>query len=143
MRPRWRSTNAFLLTMSVVNENLIRDVVAEVLSRLGQRAAPGGSNAPSNGASCGSDGNRAATVVTSAGTRGKFGVFQDANEACQAAQESFAQLQKKGVEARRKIESLESCFLAATSAEPCASNCTMRPCRAIRVTVPATSLRSM
>src|SRR5262249_30228960 len=37
---------------------------------------------------------------------GRFGVFQDANEACQAAHESFLQLQKKGVEARRRIVDL-------------------------------------
>src|SRR5206468_9224169 len=38
--------------------------------------------------------------------RGKFGVFQDANEACAAAQEAFLQLQQKGVEARLKIEQI-------------------------------------
>ena len=38
--------------------------------------------------------------------RGKFGVFQDANEACAAAQEAFLQLQQKGVAARRKIEEI-------------------------------------
>jgi len=32
----------------------------------------------------------------------KFGVFQDADEACAAAQEAFLQLQQKGVEARRR-----------------------------------------
>jgi len=38
--------------------------------------------------------------------RGKFGVFQDANEACAAAQEAYLQLQQKGVGARRKIEEI-------------------------------------
>jgi aldehyde dehydrogenase len=89
--------------MSVVNETLIRDVVAEVLSRLGQRAAPAGSSASSNGASCGCDGNRGAAAPARAGARGTFGVFQDANEACQAAQDAFIQLQKQGMEARRKV----------------------------------------
>jgi aldehyde dehydrogenase len=38
--------------------------------------------------------------------RGKFGVFQDANEACAAAHESFLLLKQKGIEARRKIEDI-------------------------------------
>ena len=38
--------------------------------------------------------------------RGKFGVFQDANEACAAAQESYLQLKQKGMAARRKIEEI-------------------------------------
>jgi aldehyde dehydrogenase len=38
--------------------------------------------------------------------RGKFGVFQDANEACAAAQEAYLQLKQKGVEARRRIENI-------------------------------------
>jgi len=89
--------------MSVVNETLIRDVVAEVLSRLDGRAAP---PAPSPAPraiepACGCNGARSAGGTATA--RGRFGVFQDAKEACQAAQESFLQLRKKGVEARRKI----------------------------------------
>jgi aldehyde dehydrogenase len=49
------------------------------------------------------------TRKTSAGNgalRGKFGVFQDANEACAAAQEAYLQLKQKGVEARRRIENI-------------------------------------
>src|SRR6185436_4955843 len=42
--------------------------------------------------------------------RGKYGVFQDANEACVAAHESFLQLQEKGVAARRKIEEIVKSF---------------------------------
>lgn len=87
--------------MSAVNEALVRDVVTEVLNRLGSgnhsaRPSPAG-----NGAACGCDGARPAPARASA--QGKFGVFQDANEACAAAQEAFLQLQKKGVAARRKV----------------------------------------
>src|SRR3954447_25949901 len=85
--------------MSMVNETLIRDVVAEVLSRLNGGAAlpkPTG-----NGSPCGCPGTP--PVPAQAGARGRFGVFQDANDACQAAQEAFLQLQQKGMEARRKI----------------------------------------
>src|SRR5262245_53134420 len=93
--------------MSAVNETLIRDVVAEVLGRLGggtttttTQPAP----ATPKSDSCGCGGKNAA--APSAALRGKFGVFQDANEACAAAHESFLLLKQKGVEARRKIEEI-------------------------------------
>jgi aldehyde dehydrogenase len=54
--------------------------------------------------SCGCNGQ--ARSSASPGLRGKFGVFQDANEACAAAHEAFLQLQQKGVAARRKIEEI-------------------------------------
>lgn len=87
--------------MSGVNEALIRDVVAEVLSRLGAAGTAARSAPGNNGASCGCDG--AGSRAANPGPTGRFGVFQDANEACQAAQDAFLQLQKKGVEARRKV----------------------------------------
>jgi len=98
--------------MSAVNENLIRDVVAEVLGRLGgetttttQRApAPNAPSVAPKGDSCGCSAKKAAPAR--AALRGKFGVFQDANEACAAAQESFLLLKQKGIEARRKIEQI-------------------------------------
>lgn len=82
--------------MTPVNETLIRDVVAEVLSRLN-----GG--APAAQQDCGCHGK---TNGSGPGLRGKFGVFQDANEACAAASEAFQQLREKGVAARRKIEEI-------------------------------------
>ena len=96
--------------MSAVNETLIRDVVAEVLGKLGGTSAASAkpsivpaAPAPNSGA-----GGGGATRTAGANTalRGKFGVFQDANEACAAAQESYLQLKQKGVEARRKIEEI-------------------------------------
>jgi aldehyde dehydrogenase len=93
--------------MSAVNETLIRDIVSEVLSRLGGAApkssipAPAPASAPHD---CGCNGKSRSNG--SPGLRGKFGVFQDADEACAAAQEAFLQLQQKGVEARRKIEEI-------------------------------------
>jgi aldehyde dehydrogenase len=97
--------------MSAVNETLIRDVVAEVLGRLGGSAtttskpSPAPSTpptAPSSNCGCGTK----KTSATNVALRGKFGVFQDANEACAAAQESFLQLKQKGIAARRKIEEI-------------------------------------
>ena len=88
--------------MSAVNEALIRDVVAEVLGRLGDRAAVGKAPSQGNELSCGCDGVRA-RLTPAVSDRRKFGIFQNANEACEAAQEAFLLLQRQGVEARRKI----------------------------------------
>ncbi|HUC83865.1 MAG TPA: aldehyde dehydrogenase, partial [Candidatus Acidoferrales bacterium] len=93
--------------MNAVNESLIRDVVAEVLGRLngGGPAAvttrPDSTPAPKANSRGGSVRNASSASVPS---RGRFGVFQDANEACAAAQESYLQLKQKGVAARRIIE---------------------------------------
>jgi hypothetical protein len=90
--------------MSAINEALIRDVVAEVMGRLGQAAsvkpAPAPSPAPP-AATSGSGGDGKAS--RSALGRGKYGVFQDANEACAAAHEGYLQLREKGVAARAKV----------------------------------------
>ncbi len=90
--------------MSAVNEALIRDIVGEVLGRLGGAPAPKTSApdpAPAAKTDCGCGGK--GTSTSAPALRGRFGVFQDANEACAAAQESFLQLQKAGVAARVKI----------------------------------------
>src|SRR5262245_51695249 len=87
--------------MSAVNEALIRDMVGEVLVRLGDAPAPRTDSsqlAPRPDCGCNGKGHTAAPAL-----RGKFGVFADANEACAAAHESFLQLQKAGVAARAKV----------------------------------------
>src|SRR5712671_1113024 len=92
-RTRRRSLN----DMSSVNETLIRDVVAEVLGRLGQSpgSAPALSKEPCG---CGNGHVSGGSIGL-----GKFGVFQDANEACAAAHRGFLQLKRKGMAARAKI----------------------------------------
>ncbi len=94
--------------MSAVNETLIRDVVAEVLSRLGgsttspAKPSPAPATAPkTDTGGCGVKKASAAPAL-----RGKFGVFATADEACEAAQEAFLQLKSKGIAARRKIEEI-------------------------------------
>jgi aldehyde dehydrogenase len=90
--------------MSAFNETLIREVVAEVLGRLGPLPASAqavAAPAAAPAAGCGCNGKRQSAAPA---LRGKFGVFTDANEACAAAQEAFLQLKEKGVETRRKIE---------------------------------------
>lgn len=100
--------------MSAVNETLIRDVIEEVLGRLGTSGGNGQKKSSDSAGStsrptsqekpCGCE-HKTQTQVRSV-ARGKFGVFGDANEACTAAQEAFVQLQEKGVAARRKIEEI-------------------------------------
>ena len=95
--------------MSAVNETLIRDVVAEVLGKLGGTAtastkpSPAPSPAPKSD-SCGCDTKK--TSAANVALRGKFGVFATAEEACGAAQEAFLQLKQGGIAARRKIEEI-------------------------------------
>jgi aldehyde dehydrogenase len=84
--------------MSAVNETLIRDVVAEVLGRLGKNGSPSPAPAPA-GCGCTHETQPSGGSIKS----GRHGVFQDANEACAAAHAGFLQLRKKGVAARAKI----------------------------------------
>ena len=86
-----------------INETLIRNVVAEVLSRLGGPGAPGQpapAPAPAVNPACGCPvGRKPARAVS----RGRFGVFPDADEACEAAHEAYLQLSEKGVAGRNKV----------------------------------------
>ena len=77
--------------MSAVNENLIRDVVSEVLGKLGgtstataKPSAPAPTAPTPKSESCGGSAKKVTAVPA---LRGKFGVFATAEEACAAAQE--------------------------------------------------------
>lgn len=89
--------------MSAVNETLIRDVVAEVLGRLGGATTTSTSkpvaSAPVTAPACGCGGKS----HSKAGLRGNYGVFQNADEACEAAHEAFLQLSEKGVAGRNAV----------------------------------------
>src|SRR5215475_5996844 len=88
--------------MSAINESLIRDVVAEVLGRLGKTGGEGAtatSRAPTKDCGCGGNGHASGGSIRS----GKYGVFQDANEACAAAHDGFLKLKQKGMAARAKV----------------------------------------
>lgn len=81
---------------SLLDENAIRQLVAEVIRTLPQQnakpAAPHVSTASSNGScSCGGS------------CKGDYGVFEDADAACKAAHDAYLQLKEKGVEARTKV----------------------------------------
>ncbi len=95
---------------AAINEGLIRDVVQEVLSRLGQTASTG---LRGNGHNV----IPAAASATQIRSGRSYGVFADANQACEAAQASYLQLQQKGVAARRKIIDIVKSMVEA-NAEP-------------------------
>ncbi len=103
--------------MSAINETLIRDVVSEVLGRLGQtssgRPIPTPSPAPAK-TDCGCGNGHASGGSIG---RGKYGVFQDANEACAAAHTGFLQLRQKGMAARAKVVEIVKTMADANAAE--------------------------
>jgi acyl-CoA reductase-like NAD-dependent aldehyde dehydrogenase len=80
--------------MTLLNDAAIRDIVNEVVSRLGGGVASAAPASPPR------------TSAPGVALRGKFGVFQDVNDACVAAHEAYLQLQTQGVEARRKVVDL-------------------------------------
>jgi len=96
-----------------INEALIRDVIAEVLGRLGGSAASAPAPAPAANPACGC----AHPQRSAPASRGKFGVFQDANEACAAAHEAYLQLCEKGVAGRNKVIQLVKDICYANAAE--------------------------
>lgn len=78
--------------MAQFNEALIKDVVAEVLGRLGGgNVAPAPVSEPKKDCNC------------HGGSSGDYGVFASANDACEAAQAGFLQLREKGKDARSKV----------------------------------------
>jgi aldehyde dehydrogenase len=94
---------------SAVNESLVREVVEEVLSRLGQlgstpQMAPKLSSAPAPASSAGRAGRH-------------FGVFQNASEACEAAAAAFRQLQEKGLAGRSQVVRIVKTLADANAAE--------------------------
>src|SRR5438093_3068489 len=96
---------------TAINEALIRDVVQEVLGRLGGNVAAPATRPAGNGkADCGCHNK-------SNGSGKHFGVFDDAAQACAAAADAFAQLQDKGVEARRKIVEIIKTMAGANARE--------------------------
>ncbi len=82
-----------------VNETLIRNVIEEVLNRIGQPVSKKERPASSVEHQTSGSAQRAAR-----GSGGRaYGVFADASEACEAANAAFRQLQEKGLEGRAKV----------------------------------------
>ncbi len=93
---------------AALNENLIREVVEEVLGRLGSNKP---ADVPSPKTDCNCHKNR-----NGAGS-GKFGVFQDADAACDAAGAAFVKLQQGGIAARKKVVSIVKTLAEANAVE--------------------------
>jgi aldehyde dehydrogenase len=100
--------------MSVINESLVKEVVAEVLGRLGQPAMRTHTPAAAK-PDCGCSGS--GHKSNGSGASGKFGVFQDAGEACAAAHAGFLQLKRKGIAARTKVVEIVKALAEANAAE--------------------------
>jgi len=101
--------------MSTINEALIRDVVSEVLGRLGQTSAATPAPTPARNGTCGCSGSS----NPSGGSirQGGYGVFQDAGDACAAAHAGFLQLRKQGMAARAKVVEIVKALADANSVE--------------------------
>jgi aldehyde dehydrogenase len=105
---------------SQINESVIRDVVQEVLGRLGKDASNGvPAAAPSQ-----SNVDPVSPAPPPYGCKdsrpdhvGRHGVFATAAEACDAAHQGFLQLQKQGIEARRKVEEIVKTMCADRASE--------------------------
>ena len=101
-----------------INEALIRDIITEVLGRIGSNGAgkPATRPVPPPAVpSCGCDAK--GRTQTSSRSRGKFGVFQDASEACEAARDAYVQLRENGVAARAKVVEIVKSMAESNAAE--------------------------
>lgn len=86
-----------------VNEALIRNVIEEVVGRIGRTPSSNSSSAqPAMGGGFQAKASKPTTPRSGAGSH-SFGVFADANQACEAANHAFHQLQEKGVAGRAKV----------------------------------------
>ena len=99
--------------MSAVNEVLIRDIVDEILGRVGSPKAAAPAPAPVAAAKpdCGCQHPQNGAV------KGQFGVFQDANQACEAAAAAYVQLQQGGIAARQKVIDIVKTMAESNAAE--------------------------
>ena len=94
---------------AALNEQLIREVVEEVLGRLG--TAKPGAAAPSAKTECHCPKPAASPV------NGQFGVFQEAGQACEAAAAAFVKLRQGGVAARQKAVHIVKTLAGSNAAE--------------------------
>lgn len=84
-----------------MNEDLIKNIVEEVMQRMGPPTAPQSQSVVSATPAAPHRANGKGACCCHGGRH--FGVFEDAEEACEAAHRAFVQLQEKGLEGRRKV----------------------------------------
>jgi len=97
--------------MSAVNETLIRDIVDEILGRIGSPSSATPAPAAASKPDCGCQ-HRTASPAS-----GQFGVFQDASQACEAAAAAFVKLQRGGIAARQKVIEIVKTMAESNAAE--------------------------
>jgi len=94
---------------AALNEQLIREVVEEVLGRLGPAKADASPPRDNHECNC-------AKPALSSGA-GQFGVFQEAAQACEAAAAAFVKLQQGGMAARQKVVQIVKTLAESNAAE--------------------------
>jgi aldehyde dehydrogenase len=82
-----------------VDDSTVRHVVEEVLKRLGHTQRDTAGSRPEVATTA----TRSATRNRHSSSKRKFGVFEDANDACEAAHAAYYQLRDQGVAARMKV----------------------------------------
>jgi aldehyde dehydrogenase len=95
---------------AAINEQLIREVVEEILGRLGPAKADVAPPAAQPECQC-------PKPQANASTGGSFGVFQEAGPACEAAAAAFLKLRQGGMAARRKVVSIVKTLAEANATE--------------------------
>jgi len=87
-----------------LDETALRNVVTEVLRGLGRPAATEAGARPAAPKPAAAPGHPPAPAPARRSAKGgRFGVFEDAGEACVAAHDAFLQLKEQGVAARAKV----------------------------------------
>ncbi len=97
-----------------LDESAVRAVVEEVMRGLGRSPILSPAPAPSAASPVPS---AAASRPRPAGTGRRFGVFEDVNDACAAAQQAFEQLKEKGVAGRAKVVEIVKEMVTAKAVE--------------------------
>jgi len=99
-----------------LDEQALRAVVEDVMRSLGR--APAGASAPAPSAPPPVAASaRPAAPARSSAKGPRFGVFEDVNEACAAAQVGFEQLKEKGVAGRAKVVEIVKEMVTARAVE--------------------------
>lgn len=98
-----------------LDEQALRAVVEDVMRGLGR--SPGPSSAPVPAAPPPAASARPVAPSRTSAKAGRFGVFEDVNEACAAAQSAFEQLREKGVAGRAKVVEIVKEMVTAKAVE--------------------------
>jgi aldehyde dehydrogenase len=102
---------------NAVNEALIRDVIEEVLGRIGASKPAAAPETGANPRAAESPKAECHCHQSRNGGGGEFGVFDDANRACEAAAAAFVKLQQGGMAARQKVVEIVKSLADANAVE--------------------------